>query len=268
MKIFLLHILLFHGLVLAAINPLQEYQLTPEKLNISYESYQLLTPDNCQLKTWVMYPKEETKNTYTFIIANSDAGNMGYSLPYAAQLLARGYTVVTFDYRGFGDSSDFDFKSTYLYHDEYITDFNTVVDWVKKEHQLSKVAVLAFSMGTIIANLGYEKTSFDLLVGEGVVTDPLLQIERVKASKNKLLNTPKSAIKVLSNLEKLPIPMLFFGGTEDVQTPLRDAEAVIKNHFNRRLVTFAGAHLQGVSVLGIDRYFGEIVSMASYQKMY
>ncbi|MFN7119905.1 MAG: alpha/beta hydrolase, partial [Saprospiraceae bacterium] len=90
-----------------SINPLRDYPRTPKDFNLIYQEIKLDTQDGYKLNSWTLKPAAENQKNYTFILANSDAGNMSYLLPYAAMLVARGYSVILFDYRGFGHSSDF-----------------------------------------------------------------------------------------------------------------------------------------------------------------
>lgn len=188
-------LLLYFGL--QAIDPVREYQLRPEDFKLAYKEVKIDTPDGYRLHTWVMQPESDQRKECTFVIAGSDAGNMGFTLAYAFQLVRRGFTVVTFDYRGFGHSSDFAYNPNYYYHSEYITDFVAVMDWIKEEGLSAKTGVLAFSMGTLIASAGYEPSPYDFLVGEAFIRSPRKNVRRSKRIKGKQLNLPETARDLL-----------------------------------------------------------------------
>ncbi|MBK8500788.1 MAG: alpha/beta hydrolase [Saprospiraceae bacterium] len=73
--------------------------------------------------------------------------------------------MVSFDYRGFGDSTDFDYNPNNVYHSEYVTDFATVLTWTKTTLRTDEIGVFGLSMGTLIANLGYQESKYDFFIG-------------------------------------------------------------------------------------------------------
>lgn len=243
---------------LYAINPMRDYKMKPDKFDIEYEEKKILSTDGAMLNTWIMKSTVENKKNYTFIIVGSDAGNMGFSLAYALYLLNNGYDVITFDYRGFGESSDFEYKADNLYHTEYIEDFHSVVSWVKKEIAPEKIGILAFSMGTLIATSEFEKSKYDLLVAEAFIKSPKKIVQRIKKTKGKKINLPKSTKSHRANLNKINIPILLFCSTEDKITTLKDSRKVASKMPNRKLIKFDGEHLRGAYTLGMDNYINEI----------
>lgn len=244
-----------------AINPLRDYPRTPKDLGLTYEELKLDTQDGYSLNTWILEPAAEKRKDYTFVLAYGDAGNMSYSLPYVAALVARGYPVVLFDYRGFGHSSDFVMNLNQYYYNEFVTDFETVVQWVKKQQPQQKIGVWAFSMGTMVATLAYKETPFDLLIGEAFVINPLTTAARIQAQKAKSLALPKGAKKVAKRLNKIDIPMLVVCGKTDNITTLQDGKFITDGYPKRKLLMFEGDHLRGVMVLGFEKYLNGIEQM-------
>ncbi|MBK6901489.1 MAG: alpha/beta fold hydrolase [Saprospirales bacterium] len=242
-----------------AINPMREYRMRPEHFNLAYEEVKVNTPDGYALNVWIMEPAGGNTRGFSFIIAGSDAGNMGFSLPYAFHLLNQGFGVITFDYRGFGESSDFAYNPDNLYHAEYIADFVAVCKWVKAEKQPGKIGVLAFSMGTLIAAAGYESAGYDLLVGEAVIKSPELVAQRIKLQKGKDLLLPESAKTDGAKLSSIEVPILLFASVSDPITTLEDSQEIAAQRPNRKLLTFEGEHLRGAYTMGIERYVVEIV---------
>lgn len=237
---------------------MRDYKMKPDKFDIEYEEKKILSSDNAMLNAWIMRSEVENKKNYTFIIAGSDAGNMGFSLAYALYLLNNGYDVVTFDYRGFGESSDFDYKPDNLYHTEYIEDFQSVVAWVKTEIAPEKIGILAFSMGTLIATAGFEKSKYDLLIAEAFIKSPRKIVQRIKKTKGNKINLPKSTKSHRSHLNKINVPILLFCSKEDKVTTLKDSRKIVSKMPNRKLIEFDGEHLRGAYTLGMGEYFSKI----------
>lgn len=247
--------LLVRGLF--GINPAREYTMTPDRFGLTFETRKV-TVDGLALNVWVMSPAAETRKGVSVVIAGSDAGNMGYALPYANQLVRAGYDVVTFDYRGFGASDDFTHNPNYLYHREYISDFTAVVDFTKACFPQQKSVVLAFSMGTLIASSGYQRAPYDGLIAEGMIYSPSRNVQRTNLRGAKQLVLPKHYLLDTGQLRRIDIPMLVFSALDDASTPYEDAVATVGMKTNRLLVSFDGGHLRGAATLGFSEYFGRI----------
>ena len=115
---------LFLYLLLAASNafslkPEKDYPATPAQYNLSYQEVRIRTKDGVRLNAWVYQTDSTQRNPVTIILAGGDAGNMSYLISYAAGLLSAGYRVVSFDYRGFGQSDDFQISEDHLYYNEF-----------------------------------------------------------------------------------------------------------------------------------------------------
>ena len=197
-------------------------------------------------------------NKITIIIAGSDAGNMGFNLPYAAQLVNAGFQVITFDYRGFGESSEFEFNPNNVYHPEYIVDFNTVLEWSKNNVKQDKIGVLGFSMGTIISSVGYSNSKYDFYIGEGFISSAMAIHERTKEFKDKKLVLPKSAFSDSKKIKNLDIPVLLFASKNDKITTALDCYEFSATHQLAEVIEYDGEHLRGAASLGINRYFSLI----------
>ena len=93
--------------------------------------------------------------------------NAGYSI-----LSHVGFTVVMFDYRGFGESDSFNIDTKMLYYNEFATDLTAVIQFAKNKYPKNKTGVWAFSMGTIIATLATNYIQPVFIIGDGYVTNP------------------------------------------------------------------------------------------------
>src|SRR5690606_33265421 len=99
-----------------AIRPDREYFMTPDSVGWNYEQWKIMTEDGFKLNSWIYEAKPERNKDTVIILAYPDAGNMSYFVYYSAIVANAGYTVVTFDYRGVGESDDFVIQSDYLYY--------------------------------------------------------------------------------------------------------------------------------------------------------
>ena len=122
-----LSILSIHAI---AINPVREYSVRPEQLGLNYQTKKIKVSSTIELNSWIFIQKTN-KSKLFIIVSNSDAGNMSNSLGQASEFFKAGYNVILYDYRGFGESSDFDINRNMMYYNEFTEDLRTVLQFVK-----------------------------------------------------------------------------------------------------------------------------------------
>lgn len=154
-----------------AIKPDRVYRFYPEKLCLIYKDLDVTTVDGIKIKTW-FFPAQPTpsekeisdmwenpvKKPYktidnkprpTIIIANGDAGNMSYQqLHHARYFTSQGYNVVTFDWRGFGESSEWEMDTDYLIYTELLTDYDAVIKEVLTQNEVDKNRLVVYGWST------------------------------------------------------------------------------------------------------------------------
>jgi len=251
-------VLLVSQLAAFAIKPEKEYKMRPSDLEIEYREHRIVTGDGAELNTWIMIPAQDKANGISIVIVGSDAGNMGYSVFYAKNLIDLGYTVISFDYRGFGDSTEFQYNPNNVYHSEYVTDFQATMDWARKDPSVKRVGVLGLSMGTLIANLGYHRSHYDFFIGEAFVWSPAKNRQRILELKNKKLDLPESANKDEKLIVNAMMPTLLFAGKQDVVTTVEDSKRFCNTRTDSRTIVYDGGHLRGIVELGVEDYFSSI----------
>ena len=159
-----------------AIKPDRVYRFYPEKLCLIYKDLEVTTVDDIKIKTW-FFPAQPTpsekemrdvwenpaKKPYktidnkprpTIIIANGDAGNMSYQQLHHAQFFtSKGYNVVTFDWRGFGESSEWKMDTDYLVYSELLIDYEAVIKEVLRQNEvdINRLAVYGWSTGAYLS---------------------------------------------------------------------------------------------------------------------
>ncbi|MDP2692521.1 MAG: alpha/beta fold hydrolase [bacterium] len=263
MKKTLLFLLIAFSIKAFALNPDLKYLRKPSELNISYKEYLVLTSDNLNLKTWVCSPEKKLDNKTTIILAYGDAGNMSYWLYQVAELVKNGYTVVSFDYRGFGESDSFSINPEYLYYNDFVTDLVSVIRWTKKNNKENQIGVWALSMGTIMTTLGMQQEKVDFIIAEGFVISPLKIKESIKKLKNKEIILPPDWNNYDNALKNLSTKTLLFCGKQDIVTTVEDSKYVKNLNSQNKIIEFEGNHLQGFQVLTSesfgDGYIKEII---------
>jgi uncharacterized protein len=238
-------------------NPRKEYVTTPAALGLKYEELKVATPDRYDLNTWVLMPGKARDNRVVMILAYGDAMNMSYWLEQCYYFMQKGFTVITFDYRGFGKSSTFATDSSQLYYDEFATDLSSVIRYARGAFKDRKVGVRALSMGTIISVLANQRTPLDYIIGDSFIADPVGLQKKYLSEDGRNISLPESASKFINNLATLKTPLLVFAGTSDKVISPNDARKMVAGGTSRKLVEYNGGHLAAIYVMS-GKNFGEM----------
>jgi len=117
----------------SALNPSKTYSQRPEQLNMDYKEAKVRTNDgNATLNVWDVAAK--TKATSTVLLLHSGEGNMGDYLGRVDQFISNGYNVVIFDWRGFGESSEFEIDNNMYLYPHFQDDMASMIDYCRKNH--------------------------------------------------------------------------------------------------------------------------------------
>lgn len=239
-----------------SLKPERNYISNPDSLGLKFESHRIKTSNSLELQSWVLYPMGDVNRETSVILAYGDAGNMSYWLNQAAILSQSGYTVILFDYRGFGESSDFAMDENQLYYDEFTEDLSSVYSWTKSNVKNQKIGVWGLSMGTIMTGFLLNEVTPDFLILEGLVVKPETIQKKIDEAKSKRIVLPESAYQLNDIYSNTTVPMLIFSGEADEFTPVEDANKMASVNVNRTSIVFNGGHLQGFQTM-TNGFFGD-----------
>ena len=176
-----------------ALKPDRKYPFRPEKFGLIYKEFKVKTEDNVKLNVW-FFPAQDTlpwgsvwqnpkEREYTLIdhqkhptiiICPADAGNMAPSAQFAYYMCSKGYNVVTFDWRGFGESDYWPINEDFLCYTEFFKDINSVVDSIKnlKEVDSKNIGIYGFSMSAFVSfPIFYQNENIKCFIGRALSTD-------------------------------------------------------------------------------------------------
>ncbi len=241
------------------LKPEKKYAYHPKDFELVSETKYLTTSDSLQIIAWHIPAIAEQKKNISIIISNSDAGNMSSWLAVVPGFVHAGFDVWLYDYRGFGESSDFSINSNMLYYNEFITDLSAVVNAVKSSEPKNKICLFGFSMGTIVNTLYLfqNKNDIDFYIGDGQVYSPSLVTDRLNKT-GKTVLIPDSLIQDWDKFYKgIKIPVLLFCASNDIVCTKDDVAKLQEEVKNIKIVPFEGGHLQGMYILQ-ESYFQNI----------
>ncbi|MDR2920420.1 MAG: lysophospholipase [Tannerella sp.] len=258
----ILFILLFHSFFIYgySLNPEKSYKYTVDDYGINFsDSLKISTSDGYNIFTYFFDPSGKNLRK-TIIISYGDAGNLSYCFSYARRLTRCGYSVVLFDYRGFGKSDEFKINKEQLFYTEFAKDLSAVINETKSRYPQNLVGVMAFSMGTIITTLINDVDPIDFIIAENYVTNIYTVRERLKNIPKHhspfLLPEDLTNDEYLSKIKKIKTPVLVFSSSLDRVTTLEDSYALSENN-QCKIIIYEGEHGCGFLTLS-EKYFDEI----------
>jgi alpha-beta hydrolase superfamily lysophospholipase len=208
--------------------PSQATVLTPSKLQIDYKEIKIPSADEVTLAAWWLMPPEAQRLGRLVVHLHGNAENMTTHFLYVAWLVSEGYDVVTWDYRGYGQSSPKSPTQAGL-----IRDTCAVLRWIEGQKPLQKLPmfVVAQSLGGAVAAASLPKCPPPQL--KGVVFDSTFssyrQIARAKLADIWLtwpLQYPLSYLvsdeeDLTEEIAKIRVPVLFFHSLRDPVVPYK-----------------------------------------------
>lgn len=114
--------------------------MLPDEIGIPFEEHFVTTPRGESLRLWYIPGRMQRG---TIVISMGAAGDMSCFLFLAHMLRTHGWSVVLFDYQGFGQSTG---EPTI---DSLYADLQAVLDWTFANRELEQVTLLGVSIGTL-----------------------------------------------------------------------------------------------------------------------
>lgn len=256
----ILFIISLHPLL--ALKPDRIYQTRPADYGILYREMVFTTSDSLNIKAW-FYPAQDTTGIAneligrylpvpaelkctarpysvpdnlrhpTIIVCPADAGNMQFLIFYAYHLCTRGFNVLTFDWRGFGESSDWPIDMDQLSYTEFLLDYQTALDGVKKlpEVDSTRIGVFGYSTGAYLSfAMAAQCHDIAALACRALMTtftDLLNVITPLDTTRNfKAPPDYPSQLEPLHAAEHLKIPVMLIVGEKDIRTPVWMSEQI------------------------------------------
>ena len=247
---------------LLALKPEREYKAKPSDYGIIYQEVVFQTRDSLQIKGW-FYPAQDTSGIAndligryfpvpsemkrslrrystiatvkrpTIVVCMADAGNMSDLIFYACHLCTRGFNVLTFDWRGFGESSDWPIDQDQLSYTEFLMDYDAAIEWVKKRPEVdsTRIGVFGCSTGAYLSfAMAAKRRDIAAFAGRALMTSfkDLLSVIGPLDPKRHFKAPPEypSNLEPTNAAENITIPVFLIVGEKDVRTPVWMSEKV------------------------------------------
>lgn len=217
---------LFISATLLALNPSKEYEMTPSDVDLKYEEVSIPTEDGATLKGWY-YPAVNSKASYKIIIISDDGdGNMADQIEIASKFLTLGYHVLSYDYRGYGLSSEFAVKKNFFIHTQFEKDLQGAYKFVKEKY--SKLVHISFYGQGIGAGLSICVAANDPKIKYIVADSPYTYFDEISKllgaageqpvfpmAYDKISMEPKYNLESQMDMDKVKAKILYICGSKD-----------------------------------------------------
>jgi len=162
-----------------ALNPVRQYAVKPSDFGLSFEELKISTSDGLKLNAWY-FPASKT--SYKIMVLSDDGnGNMSDLMEHVSIFLTLGYHVLTYDYRGYGTSSDFEIKPNFYIYAQFQKDLNAVIDYLKKERtNLPKIHLYGIGIGAGLSIAVAANRNLGTVIADSPYTTLELAKQRIK----------------------------------------------------------------------------------------
>ena len=138
---------------------------------MKYEAHTAETRDGAKLKVW--YFPANVKTTKLILISHNGEGNMADYLRRVDQFHSIGYNVVTYDYRGFGESSEFEIDNNMYIYPHFQDDMKAMIDFCRKQY-VQTFDLYGWGVGAGLSlGIGYNRTEIKSIIAD----TPFLSME-------------------------------------------------------------------------------------------
>ncbi|MEX0968026.1 MAG: alpha/beta hydrolase [Bacteroidia bacterium] len=176
--------LLFTARPASALDPKKEYEFTPDMFGLKYEEHKIPSTNGAELMAWYFPPPDRSTNL--MIISDDGNGNMADNLDIVAQFQSLGYGVLTYDYRGYGKSSDFKIVNKLYIYPQFADDLNAVCDYAKRNMTLHFSLYGVGIGGGLSIGVGMDRRETQYLIGDSPY--PTLEYMKNKLQEEKEMN--------------------------------------------------------------------------------
>jgi fermentation-respiration switch protein FrsA (DUF1100 family) len=215
--------------------PGREPRATPADFGLEFRELQLRTKDGVGLHGWFL-PVEGARGAV--LVSHGNAGTIELRIELARSFVELGWSVLLYDYRGYGKSAgEPDEEGTYR-------DAEAAFDWLVRERGLppARIAAWGESLGGAVAL----EFALRRLVGALVLESAFTSLADIGSSAYPFLPVrllARSRYDTRACIARLDVPVLVVHGSGDEIVPFDHARSLVAAaRRTPELIEFAGGH--------------------------
>ncbi len=211
---------------------------TPAAHGLEYEDVWLDTDKDARLHGWFI---PGAGSEYAVIIYHGNAGNISYLMETYQMLHSLGVSILTYDYRSYGNSTG------NLTEEGMYRDAEAVFDYLVERRRIraERIVLLGRSLGTAMASwVASERRPAGLIMESGFTS--MSELARIHYPLVPTTSLLKWQYDSLSRIGSIDCPVLYIHSREDTLTPFEHSVALFEA--TRTAKTFAeisGTHGSG-----------------------
>lgn len=186
----------------------------PGAINVEYQEHYLVTADNEVLRLWYL-PTQLSRGVV--VLSQGAVGTAACYLFTGRMLRNNGWTVVMWDYRGFGPSSGTPSLGALR------TDLEQVVDWARDFSGHDQVSLMGISLGSVpsvaVAVARPEAVNAVILDSPLALGDTLTRFDFILDNPQTLIDLLDPELVSERIIDQLHQPLLVLQGERDIITP-------------------------------------------------
>ena len=128
------------------LNPSKKYAKTPSSSNLKFDEVKVSISDaHVSLNAWIIYPSNPSNKV--LLISHNGEGNMSNYIERYKTFIQIGYTVVAYDYRGYGTSSSFNMDNNMFIYPHFINDIQAMISYCLKMNNGKPIDLYGWGIG-------------------------------------------------------------------------------------------------------------------------
>lgn len=126
--------------------PSRKYNKTPSDFGLKYKEVEVTTSrGEATLNTWIIYANTPTSKI--LLVSHNGDENMSRYIERYKAFTQIGYTVVAYDYRGFGTSSPFEIDNNMFVYPHFLNDLETMISYCSKMSDGKPIDLYGWGIG-------------------------------------------------------------------------------------------------------------------------
>lgn len=240
----LLLLLFFVPATVFGLSPKKKYKRTPHDSHMTYEKLSITSTNNAVLQAWY-FPS--ALGDQLMIISHDGVGNMGDYLERVRILVNYGFSVVIYDYRGYGESTDFSINKYQYVYKEFYDDFDAVYNYCEDRFHHELIAYgWGIGAGISVAR-GYQKDDIAGIIADEPFVDftalksQFVKINAVMSLPSGIENNDYNALNVVKKEPGLKLRgIMYLHGTKNFLYNTEDIELLLNatSHEYKELYQF------------------------------
>lgn len=154
------------------LNPSRKYSENPGNSNLKYKEVKVSSDAGVSLNAWIISPSNPSNKI--LLVSHNGEGNMSNYIERYKTFIQIGYTVVAYDYRGYGTSSSFEMDNNMFIYPHFINDLQAMTTYCIKMNNGKPIDLYGWGIGAGLSlGVGWNTSGVQRIIAD----TPFLSME-------------------------------------------------------------------------------------------